>query len=159
MTPKNFFGYLRTYLRGIMWAGTSNKIFTDNVFVVPSLPAQQLSRFQSPTCFLVDLGAAIDVAHPRLLEQNFSLAIWVENVQSEFGEGTMLSACRTANTSKGAGLLDIEEAIFPQICNVTDLSSTKLMIVEKAKTKIELTQNNFPIVTRVWTLSCLLSLT
>lgn len=159
MTPKDFFTNLRTWLRGIVWTGTSNKIFGDNVFVVPTFPAQQLSRFQSPTCFLVDLGAALDGAHPRLLDQNFSLAIWVENVQSEFGEGSLLSACRTANTSKGAGLLDIEEAIFPQICNIVDLSATKIMLVEKSKTKLEITQNNFPIVTRVWTMSCLLSLT
>lgn len=158
MTPKNFFTYLRTWLRAQVWTGTT-KIFGDNVFVVPTLPAQQLSRFQSPTCFIVDLGASVDNAHPRLLDQNFSIAIWVENVQSEFGEGAMLSACRTASTSKGAGLLDIEEAIFPAICNITDLTSTKIMIVEKAKTKLEITQNNFPLVTRVWTMSCLLSIT
>lgn len=159
MTPKTFFTYLRTWLRATVWTGTSNKIFGDNVFVVPTLPAQQISRFQSPTCFIVDLGASADEAHPRLLDQSFSIAIWVENVQSEYGEGSLLSACRTANTSKGAGLLDIEEAIFPQICNITDLTSTKIMIVEKAKTKLEITQNNFPIVTRVWTMSCLLAIT
>lgn len=158
MTPKNFFTYLRTLLRAAVWTGTTNKIFGDNVFVVPTLPAQQLSRFQSPTCFLVDLGAAVDQSHPQLLEQNFSIAFWIENVQSEFGEGSMLSACRTANTSKGAGLLDIEGEIFPQICSTIALSGTKIMIVEKAKTRIEITQNNFPILSRVWTMSCLLSI-
>ncbi len=157
MTPKDFFTNLQTWLQGLVWTGTSNKIFGNNVYIIPAFPTQQLTRFQSPMCFLMDLGAVVNDVHPRLIEQNFSLAIWIENVQSAFGEGSLLSACRTVNTSLGAGLFDIEQAIFPQICDIIAFSSTKIMIVEKAKTKLEITQNNFPIVSRVWTLSCLLS--
>lgn len=157
MTPKTFFSALRTWLRGLVWAGTSNKIFGDNVYMVPTLPIQQLARLQSPTAFIVDLGAIVDPIHPQLIDQNFSLSIWLENVQSEWGEGALLSACRTANTSKGAGLLDIEEALIPQLEQLTSLSSTKILLVEKAKTRLEITQNNFPLLTRVWTFSCLLS--
>lgn len=158
MTPKDFFTNLQTWLRGCVWTGTTNKIFGDNVHVVPILPTQQISRMIFPACFLVDTGGSFDSSHPYILEQNFTIGIWLENVQSEFGEGVMLSACRVAGTSQGAGLLDIENEIFGKICDIETLSSTKISLIEKAKTTIQVTQNNFPLVTRVWTLSCLLSL-
>jgi len=157
MTPYAFFLDLRTWLRGLVWTGTTNKIFGDNVYIVPTFPMQQLARLQAPTCFIADLGASINPIHPQLLDQNFSIAIWLSNVQSEWGEGSILSACRTVNTSLGAGLLQIENELLPQIYKNTAFSSTKIMIVEKAKTRLELTQNNFPLVSRVWTFSCLLS--
>lgn len=158
MTPKNFFTNLKTWLNSVVWTGTSNKIFGDNVYVPPFLPAQQISRLILPACFIMDVGGSFDKSHPYIIHQNFTIGIWVENVQSEFGEGVMLSACRIAGTSQGAGFLDIENEIFGQICDIETLSSTKISILEKAKTKLEMTQNNFPMATRVWTLSCLLSL-
>ena len=159
MTPYAFFTALRTFFRGAVWTGSANKIFGDNVYIVPTFPIGQINRFQNPMCFIVDLGGHIYPAHPQLIEQNFSIGIWVTNVQSEWGEGALLSACRTSNTSIGAGLLEIENDLMPQIYKTTAFSSTKVMIVEKAKTRIDLTNDNFPLLSRVWTMQALLDMT
>jgi len=158
MTPKNFFTYLQTLLKGMVWTGTSNKVFGNNVYIVTDTPMELLSRAQNPTCYIMDMGAALDEEHPNLVEQGFSLMLFVENNNSAYGEGVMMSANRTINTSQGAGLLDIEEEVITQLIKTITLSSVKIDLLEKSKAKSSVISGNRPNAHRTWSFNALLSL-
>lgn len=141
----------------MLWEGTENKVFGDGgVKIVPEIPIQNLPAFPSPCAFIVDSGGACDRDHPGLIRQAFNLTIFVENVQHEYGEGAIIGGCRVANTSSGAGVLDIEEEILPQIIETTELT-TKVMLVEKSMPRVSAMKSNFPLVTRAMTFTVLLS--
>jgi len=108
MTPKELFSRLQTELQAMTWGVTANQIFGEQVFVVPELPIQQIHRYSNGACFVVDGGAAVDPDHPQVLTQNFSVTVFVENVNSAYGEAVMLGGNRVANTTAGAGKFDIE---------------------------------------------------
>ena len=99
MTPREFFVALQTLLKAMVWGATTNKVFGDAGYVVPSTPIEQLPRFQSVAAFIIDGGAVCDPESPQLLIQNFSIEVFCENVSSAFGEGVLLGANRVANTS------------------------------------------------------------
>lgn len=157
MTPKQFFTRLRTFLQAMVWTGTTNKMFGTGVYITPEQPIEQLIRYPRPSIFIVDLGAVADKEYPGLLIQNFRLTLFVENVHDGYGEGSVLSACRIANTSQGAGVLDIEEEILPQLYETTELT-TKIMLVEKSAVRGVFLNKNAPLVFRNLNFSILLGL-
>jgi len=157
MTPKQLFTRLKAYLKTVVWEGTANKIFGEFVYVVPEVPILQACQFVPPCAFIIDQGAIPDKEHPGLLTQNFTIAILVENIQSEYGEGLILSACRIADTSKGAGLLDIEEDLLLQLIEKIELT-TKLMLIEKGVPKSGLLKSNNQAVIRSLTFSALVGI-
>jgi hypothetical protein len=156
MTPKQLFSRLRAFLKSVQWEGTSNDIFGDSVYVVAKLPIELLSQYRHPSAFIIDRGAVPDGEHPGLLTQNFSIVIFVENIQSNYGESAMLGGGRVADTSRGSGLLDIEEEIFPQIIETSELT-TKIMIVEKTTPKPIEIKDNRPLVFRDFAFRALVS--
>lgn len=146
MTPYQFFTRLQDQLKDFVWPGTSNKIFAF-VAVVPSINLYRLNQFVSPTCFIVDHGATNDEEHPEILHQRFQLSFFVENIQDEYGTCAMLGANRTANTSKGVGLLQLEEEVLGQIIDILSLT-TKVMLVERGSPKPQIISGNFPLIFR-----------
>lgn len=158
MTPKNFFTYLESLLKGLVWTGTSNKIFGNSVYFVVGNSTNHLSRFHNATCLLMDLGGNIHPEHPNLVYQQWSLAVFVENVNDTWGEGVLLSANRTINTSQGAGLIDIESEVIGQLIKTITLSGSKVSIVEKQKVKQSVLTGNAPSCYRIWQFETLLSL-
>lgn len=158
MTPKNFFTYLQTFIKGLVWTGTTTKIFGDNVYFVPDTPIEHLSRFQNPSCFILDTGATMHSEHPNLIYQTFTLMVFVENLNSAWGEGVLMSANRVINTSSGAGLIDIESELIPALIKTITLNSSKISIVEKNKVKQSVISGNKPNATRVWGFETILTL-
>jgi len=158
MTPKTFFTELQNTLKLLVWTGTSSKIFGDNVYIVADTPLSHLNRFQSPSCFIMDLGGQLDDEHPNLLFQKFSLMLFVENNNNVWGEGVMLSSNRTINTSQGAGLFDIEEVLIPSLIKTVTLNAVKIQVLEKSKSKQATISGNLPNVNRIWNFSCQLAL-
>lgn len=157
MTPKQFFTRFQAWLKSMVWEGTTNKIFGDGVYVVPELPIEQLVRYPKPCIFVLDSGAIPHPQHPGILEQRFQVIIFVDNVQDGYGQGVILGACRIANTSRGAGILDIEEELLPQLHELTDLT-TKIMLVEKSSVKQVFLKKNAPLLFRNITFTVLLGL-
>jgi len=155
MTPKQFFTRLQTDLKALVWEGTANKIFGTSVWVVPEIPIRQLSEWSAPSCFILDQGFVNDGEHPGIGTQNFGITFFVENVQQNMGEGGILSANRVANTSAGAGSLDIEEELIMYFIEKLSLT-TKIMIVEKSKPKLQIVANNNPLLLNRWTFRTLL---
>lgn len=156
MTPKNFFSGLKSWGKSVVWTGTSNKVFGDSVFFVPDIPIQQMSQWRSPTLFIIDMGGSPSSTHPNLIENKFTLGIYIENVGDNFGESVMMSGNRVVNTSSGAGILDIEAVMMSSLIALWKMTSTKVMIVEKSKARTTLVKSNSPSTLRVWTFSVLL---
>jgi len=158
MTPKQFFTRLRTDLQALTWeASPQGKMFGDAVYIVAKIPIEQISSFRHPTCFIVDSGAILDKDHPGLLNQNFQLSIFVENMQDYMTQGILLSANRVTGESYGAGLLDIEEELIPWLIDKTTLS-TKIMLIEKGIPKPTVAKGNNPSMFRNMSFNVLLSL-
>ena len=158
MTPFEFFSRLRAHLKDVVWSGTSNKIFGNNVFVVPELPIQQLPTFSSPCCFVTDQGAVNYGHHDQLYTQNFSIAVFVENTGDRYGEAVLLSGNRTVNTSVGAGLLEIEENLINDLRQVEELSSAKIVLKSKSKVKTQFVKKNTPLSFRSLAFSAFVSI-
>ena len=144
MTPHQFFTRLKTWLRALVWENTVNKVFGNAVFITVKLPIMQISQYQSPCCFIIDKGAISHPEHPGLLTQNGQMIIYVENVQSNYGEGGIMDACRTANTSRGAGILSIKENLLNQLVELTALT-TKLTLVETSQPPMQTLAHNEPL--------------
>lgn len=159
MTPKQLLEKMQTNLKAMVWGVTSNRIFGDEVFIVPEFPVQNLNRFRFPSVFIMDAGGVPHAEHSRLWIQNFSISVVVENVQSALGEGVMVGANRVANTSTGAGILDIEDELFDKLTVITGLEGAKVMLVEKSAPKVQtVSGNNFPLIMRIFSFSALVGL-
>jgi len=155
---KTLFVNLRTHLRGTAWTGTANEVFGDEVYIVPRVPMENLSRFGMPCCFILDKGSDFYDQHPGLEEQKFQLVVFQENVADPYGEGVVLSANRTANTSKGAGILEIEQEIVRSLKSVTALSSAKITLRHRNKIEVAMVKENEPSVFRSLTFSAFTSI-
>jgi len=155
MTPKQFFTRLKTDLKALVWEGTSNKIFGDAVRIVPEIPIRQLNEWSAPFCFILDQGFVNHREHPGIGTQNFAITFFVENIQQNMGESAILSSNRVADTSFGAGTLDIEEELITYFIEKLSLT-TKIMIVEKNKPKVQLIGGNPPLLLSRWTFRTLL---
>lgn len=158
MTPKTFFDALQTAIKAMVWTGTSNKIFGENVHIVTDSPEALMSRFQPPSCFIKEGAGKPHPNHPYLIDQKFTLGFFVENLNSAWGTGVLDGANRTANTSRGAGLWDIETEAMGQIMKITTLSSAPVRIVKEGKMPTSNLKGNSPNVLRVWPFSVLVNL-
>lgn len=157
MIRKNFFERLETLIKAMVWTGTSNKVFGNNVFVVPFLPMQTLGSLVPPTCFIVETGFSHHTEHPNIIEQDFNIEIFLENVSSEFGRGIVLGANRITNTSQGAGEIDIEKEMKTQIINTITLTDS-VQIIETSSQKASTIAGNSPLIWRVMTYSVMLEI-
>lgn len=158
MTPKQLLQRVQTELKAMVWGVTANKVFGDSVYITPEVPIQQLALYQSPTAFIIDQGAPCDGEHPGILYQSFSVTIFVENYQCAKGEGAMVGAIRTANTSQGAGILDIEDEFLSKVIEIITMT-TKAMLVEKNVPKAQIVGgNNFPAVLRAFNFTAITSI-
>lgn len=157
MTPNTFFTRLKTLLQGMTWTGTSTKIFGNNVFVVSEIPGFPLPQIVSPTCYIVEGAYKSHEEHPNIVFQKFNLVYFVENVQSIFGEGGVLDANRTANTSQGVGYLNLEAEVETQVIKTITLTD-KIYIVEDGAIKAQTVRGNSPLVYRLHSYSVLLNL-
>ena len=152
MDVKNFFTNLRTFLRACVYTGTTRKIFGDEVYIVAELPIENIPRFRSPMCFMMDAGGGMDGTHPEIIEQLFTLGIFVENIGSAFGEDAFLGT----SANHGKGLFEIEKEVLKNLVNTTSLSGSKILLIEKSKASAEIVSGNNPLIFRTMTFSVLL---
>jgi len=157
MTPKIFFTRLQNALKLLVWTGTSNKIFGENVFVVAALPGMPLAQIVSPTAYVIESGFKQHDEHPQIIFQNFQIALFIENVQSEFGQSSILGANQTTNTSRGVGMLDLEREILDNVIKTISLTD-KISIIETGAGKAQFSQAGQPNLQRLLGFSTILGL-
>lgn len=145
LTPKALLQRMQTILKAVCWPSTSNKIFGDSVYIVPAFPIQQLSQVVTPMALVVDDGEVSHAEHPALVTQNFSLLLFVENVQHNLGEGAIVGKNRITNYSSGAGTKDILDVVLETLMTDTTLTTPGLHV--KNRTRPTLVASNSPLVT------------
>lgn len=143
MKPLGFFTYLIAHLKTVQMSGTL--LFGNNVFLVPNFPAQQLSSYASPTCFIMDNGLSTYEFHPQLVEQSFSVGFWLEKID-RYGEAAILR------------FLEIEETLYSDLRTLKTLNSEKVLILENSKKSFQMTNNNYPLLSRYWSFSVVLEI-
>lgn len=157
MQPKEFFTQLKQTIKDIDWPTTNNSVFGENVHVVPQIPINTINEWRVPICFIVDDGAKVYINNPELIEQKFSLHIFTSNQNDNFGEAMLLGANATEDTSMGAGLLDLEEAVIDSLINKTAVNSKKISLLSKSKIKTKEARGNAPFCFRELVFDVLLS--
>ena len=140
----------------MVWTGTANKIFGNNVHVVPVFPGQMIFQIMSPTCYIVLGDTKFHDQHPNILFQRFQLYFFVENIVSEYGQSGLLGGNRTANTSRGVGMFDLENEVMTQVKKLNILTS-KVSLVEESSGRCQYAHGNTPIIYRQLTFSVLLN--
>jgi hypothetical protein len=139
----------------MVWTGV-NKIFGENVFIVPVFPGQMIFQIVSPTCYIVPGDVKFHAEHPNILFQRFQMYFFVENVMSEFGQAALVGANRTANTSRGVGIFDLDNEVMTQL-KKTILLTSKISIVEESSGRLQYAQSNIPLVYKSYMMSVLLN--
>ena len=157
MIRKTFFERLETLIKSMVWTGTTTKIFGLNVYVVPYLPASLLGRIVAPTCFIVEAGIKHHTEHPNIVEQDINIEVFIENISSEFGRGSVMSGNRTANSSVGVGIIDLEKEFKTQVINTITLTDS-VQIIETSSQKASIVSGNNPLLWRVMTYNVMLEL-
>jgi hypothetical protein len=147
MTPKELLQNLQTYLKGLEWTA-GNKIFGTNVFITSQMPANQLSQLVTPCCFIIENSQNSHAEHNNIIEVNFTLMIFVENYGQNMGESTIIGGNRIANTSKGAGILDIEDKVLQGLDEQVILNTAKITFLSKSRAKNVVMSGNNPHMTR-----------
>lgn len=158
MTPKELFQRFQAWLEALEWTGTSNKIFGEAIWIVVEIPIMQLSRYPNPCGFIVDQGFVHHPEHPQIITQNFSLSVFVENIQSAFSESALVGACRTADTSSGAGILDLEKELLTQITKIDELVSQVFLVERSAPKPQKVSGANWPLALRPFVFQALCNL-
>lgn len=143
MKPYSFFTYLLAHLKIVQKDGAV--IFGNNVFLVPTFPTQQMPSMISPTCLVMDNGASPYSSHSDLVEQSFTIGFWVSKVD-RYGEAGVLK------------FLEIEEALYADLRDLKTLNSEKVNILENSKKAFQLTSNNYPLMSRYWSFSVILTI-
>jgi hypothetical protein len=143
MKPVEFFTYLVAYLKAFTISGS--KVFGENVYFVPTFPAQQINDLASPSAFVMDMGATPYEFSHRLVEQAFSVGFWLEK-PDRMGQDATLEFLR------------IEESLLVGLRGIKTLNSTKVLLVEGPKKQFIVSKGNYPALSRSWSFSVLLEL-
>jgi hypothetical protein len=143
MNPKTFYNRLKTLLKGLNWPTTANKVFGNNVFIVPYLYPENIPVIISPCCFIEELGFINHKEEPEIIMSRFQLIYFIENINTQSGEGIVIDANRTTNTSRGVGYLELERLIMKNVINVIKLTDN-IYIKEISGTKAIQIPSNAP---------------
>lgn len=158
MNTDDFFSNLRTEIRSLNWPTTANRVFRcESVYVVSDVPIERINSFKKPCCFITDEGAKQYPQNAELMEQAFSVTVFVENYNDSFGEAVMIGANEVSDQSTGQGILAIEQIIINHLRSLTSLSSQKMSLTVKGKVKTRDAKGNRTSVFRRLQFSALLS--
>jgi hypothetical protein len=147
MTPKEILEGLKTLLQSLAWSG-GDKIFGANVSIVPSFPMQHLTDMVFPSCYIIEEGQRNHSQHEGIISLAVTLYIILQNVGEHKGEGSIIGGNRIANSSKGAGILDIENILLKELRETTALSTAKIVLEGIQRIKTSPVKNNLPAIIR-----------
>ena len=145
MTPKSLFTELSSAFKNLKWPGSSNTVFGNSVYIVPEIPISQISQMTKPSIYIVDQGQIHHQEHNGLCNQNFSLAIFIENVGINYGEGVVMGRNEISLTSIGKGHKDITELVFKTLYTTEAYTSGKIVFNGKSTQKASVIGNNYPL--------------
>lgn len=151
MTPKELFEGLQELLQALEWSA-GNKIFGNNVYIVPFFPIKHIHQFVLPCAFIAEAGSVSHFQHEGIVEQRSFIYFIVKQFQDNRGAYIVQGGNRVSNTSSGAGILDIDNKILQAFRDAVELSDLKVVIRSNIRHSPMLAPRNNPISIRRITL-------
>jgi len=122
---------LQYILEGKLWPGGAFKVFkVVRISVAPDDELQNKERF--PFVAIRPMGAQADPnqsEEPRLLVQNYAMRVFVAQDGDDVAESAIIGAHRAggALSSRGKGLLEVEEQLIDAVGLVTGANGAKIL--------------------------------
>lgn len=128
-------------LQQATWPGSANKVFGSAIVSV-RVPAHLLDRQRLPAIAIRPGGAQADPERgeeTELIQQTFMVRLFAANEHDGEGEAAILGANRGgATSSKGKGLLEIEERLLKEIGNITGVDGARIVNSFRSSADVEL---------------------
>lgn len=116
MTEESYLLFLQATLQSMNWPTTSNPVFHTNSVIISAAPdADALAKFIMPLCVILPGAQVADTEQPNLYSEEIELTIATSVPGDVIGQNTLMGANRVASTSKGAGLVQICEAVLDTV--------------------------------------------
>lgn len=119
-------------LRSAAWPSGGERVFGD--VVVTQAPVEALLGKLRPPAALIRVGGAVsDDDVPSLLTEELEVALVASSVGDEKGQAALLGAARSSGqtSSKGRGLLELEEELFRAAAILGGASGVRLNLTAK----------------------------
>ena len=106
-------------LQALTYAGGEPVFAAESVFVSIAPEDEVYTTYRTPMAILAPLGFRADEEDPRLLDQTIGLRLVTAAQGDERGTNALMGAHRvSAGDSRGAGLLQLEEAVMDVMAKV-----------------------------------------
>jgi len=154
MLAEQLFRQLRYTAQAMVWEGTANKVFGDKAVIITAggFPMEQLSRLYRPCLIINDGGGTNHLEHPLIFDQTIEMLLFIDNIGSVYGEGSLIGGNRTAQTeSHGAGLLQIENEILKTFGIRGKVGGNNIALLSKTGSKAIQITGNLPLIYRGYT--------
>lgn len=126
MTEEALLLAIQDKLQAAVWTGGSN-VFHDNSVIISAAPELKATgKLIMPICIVRPLDAQADPDQPDFYKLNIELVVAVSISGDALGQSALMGANRTANSSKGAGLIQVQEAVFDTINKLNAAESITL---------------------------------
>jgi len=148
MTPKELIEGLQTLIKALEWTSGGNKIFGDNVFIVPFFPIAHIQQFVLPCAFVAEAGNVSHFQHEGIVEQRTFIYFVIKQFLDNRGGYIIQGANRVPNSSGGAGILDVENKILESFRNAIALSDMKVVLRANIRYMPMPAKRNYPVSVR-----------
>lgn len=106
---------LKAKIQSLTWDGTNPLFHTNSVVITVAPDKDALSKFIMPVCLIHPGTKVADREQPSLYLEEIEMVIMVSIPGDAMGSNALMGANRVTDTSKGAGLLTIEQAVLDAI--------------------------------------------
>ena len=129
MNTKTLLEMIQTTLRAATWTGGEPVCASESVIVTIVAPEAVYENYRSPQAHISPGGMQCDPdSHPRLISQEVVVRLVVVSASDGSGEGALLGAHRTANTSRNAGLLEVEIKVMDALALMQNDESVSILL-------------------------------
>lgn len=120
--------------------GNTELVFgTNGVYVTASLGEDAVDRIRLPSVFIVPSTATPDDDAPELLTQEFEVTLVAHSNSDAVGEHVLIGGPRSggAGSSKGRGLLELEEELLKAIGQLNDTGGVSIKLTHASSVEVE----------------------
>jgi len=130
VNTKELLEQIQTTLRAAAWPTSAEPVFaSESVIVTIVAPEAVYENYRCPQVHISPGGMQADGdSHPRLISQEVVVRLVVIHASDGTGEAALLGAHRTANTSRNAGLLQVETELMDSLAKMQNDESVSIIL-------------------------------
>lgn len=134
------------------WPDSPTSNVFANVKATQAPTPEALSELRFPLAFVRVLDAEADPHSPQLKEQRFEVLVAVAHTGDYVGEAALVGGNRSSQgTSKGRGLLEVEEQVYAATDYLAKTSGLKVHVAAASAADAEFTDEHGYVATRSYT--------